>query len=60
MSMGYTDGPGYPEVKSLVSDLIRRVIAGGKHVGFVAGTANRPKPCSTAGLASCSIPPRGC
>ena len=40
MSMGFTDGPGHPEVKEALDEVYSRVIEGGKLLGTVAGTGD--------------------
>ena len=43
MSMGFYDGPNHPEVKAVIDDVRQRVLAAGKAIGTVAGTAEQAR-----------------
>lgn len=43
MSMGFYDGPNHPEVKAVIDDIRQRVLAAGKLIGTVAGTAEQAR-----------------
>ncbi len=43
MSMGFYDGPNHPEVKAVIDGIREQVLAAGKHIGTVAGTAEQAR-----------------
>ncbi len=43
MSMGFYDGPNHPEVQAVIDQIRERVLAAGKHIGTVAGTAGQAR-----------------
>ncbi len=43
MSMGFYDGPAHAEVKAVIDDIFRQVLASKKCIGTVAGTAEQAK-----------------
>ena len=50
MSMGFTDGPGHPEVREALDEVERRVIESGKLVGTVAGTGAQARALVERGV----------
>jgi len=49
MSMGFYDGPGHDEVKSMLDHIFKTVLDSGKFYGTVAGTADRAQELDDMG-----------
>ena len=50
MSMGFTDGPGHPEVQRVLDEVYDRVVASGKVLGTVAGTGAQARALVERGV----------
>ena len=50
MSMGFYDGPNHPEVKAVIDQIRAKVLAAGKHIGTVAGTAEQARALIAEGF----------
>jgi 4-hydroxy-2-oxoheptanedioate aldolase len=50
MTMGFYDGPAHPEVSKVIDEIIATVLAAGKIIGTVAGTAEQAKALTDKGV----------